>query len=331
MRYSFINVNVDEEEKDPNFDARVGDKKYTTDELANVLRQQYPKYQDPNFSNDYIVSKAVNAIPELNNLLYEAPTPGEQFKYSVENLLNTFTHGTPEFVRSVVDMVNITPLADGGAPEWLEGWSADWLDDFEKDKERRRKEDVRYAAWENWNASNTGIDEWGDLVDPQMIARSLSNWASTGVTWGTGVATGAVSKNPWAVGGAMFTIGAMLEGSDEAVSSVEYLTKDRVISVEDMNSQLKEFTDLIPKDTKKSEHNALVSEFMKNFRFDKNGTVYEKGLSIEEAQHLNAAAVAGYGLTAGFLEMIPAFRVMKKIPGAENMYRKYAHGTWLHK
>ena len=71
MRYSFINVNVDEEEKDPNFDARVGDKKYTTDELANVLRQQYPKYQDPNFSNDYIVSKAVNAIPELNNLLYQ--------------------------------------------------------------------------------------------------------------------------------------------------------------------------------------------------------------------------------------------------------------------
>ena len=105
------------------------------------------------------------------------------------------------------------------------------------------------------------------------------------MTWGTGLATGAVSKNPWAVGGAMFTIGAMLEGSDEAVSSVEYLTKDRVISIEEMNSQLKEFTDLIPKDTKKSEHNALVSEFMKNFRFDKNGTVYEKGLSIEEAQH----------------------------------------------
>lgn len=301
---------------------------FSHNELAGVIRNRYPKYQDPGFSDEYVVSEAIRVMPELADMLEEAPSFGEQLSYSAQNVINTFTKGTPEVISDIVSILPDGPILND---DNMKQWAGAHLKELKEWQKNQRENDPRYAAWERWNAQNTGIDEWSDLVDSQLFARSMANWLSTGVTWvSAGLAT-ATTRSP-AAGMATATIlGGLLEGGDEATSSIDYLTQDKQISFDQYQNDSKEFLSLLPDDFNKEERDAALQNFMQNYVFNADGTLTEKGLSVEEAQDINTGAVLSYAFIAGTLESLPALRIIRRVPGMEDAWRKYAHGSLLHK
>ncbi len=340
-----INLKDDDEEEKfiippDNFQEKYGDKtldevpdllkgKHTKVDIARALRELYPKYQSVNLTDDFVIEDAANVVPGIYDLIEEAPSAVEQFSYSVENLYETVTHGMPEVVA---DFVNVLPDMVWTDEAWDE-WAEESLKSYKDYQDWQRKNDPRYAAWERWNSTNTGIDEWSDLWDPQLLARSVSNWMSTvtitavsGAALVAGTASGGPAAGVAAGGVTAYGLGALFEGSDEAISSIDYLTQDKVISSDKFRKEINDFTRTLG-DIDESEKRALTDNFIEgNYKLDDQGNIYEKGLSISEAQQLNDTSVMLYTLLGGALEALPVTRYTKRIPGLDKTFKKWVYG-----
>lgn len=310
----------------------------TQSQLANQLRSINPRWQDPNISDDIVLADAISRNPALKSALEDRPRGFvEQAPYYARELINTFKYGMPEVASDIVQAIPDGPFLDDEG--WKE-WAGDSYKDFKEWQENERKNNPEYAAWERWNSTNQGIHSIGDVFSGDLMAKVASNWITTGAIMGTSTTAGLVTlagtRNPSAAGTVAVTTGALLgglfEGSDEAMASLDYLTEDRPIDRRVFNNTLKEFQESLDPSITNEKRKALIDNWIEgNYIFNPNGTIIEKGLSVEEAQDANTGAVLTYALAGGLLESLPYARMMRYVPGLSGAYKKMIHGSFLHK
>ena len=322
------------------------DKKYTKDELIFALRDTYDMYKDSQLSDEFVWNDAVKRLP-VADLLEEAPGPMETLAYEFDNLQRSIDAGIPEvltsFAEVLPDALVIDEIQSGPFEDWgLQGWqdfAAEKIQSYKDYKDFERRNNPRYAAWERWSQDNAGIDEWSDLASGNLLAKSVANWATTMFIMGASGTAGVVgSALTTPAGGAAIatgtalTLGGLFEGADEAVSSIEYLTKDIPVTNKQFNNALNEYKEDIVKSNNgkkldpKTERAMIDNWIEGNYIIEPDGNILQKGLSINDAQALNNASVVGYTIVGGALEALPIGRVVKRMPGLEQSAKKWVKG-----
>jgi len=303
-------------------------------EVANLFRDQKEEYLNPEYSDKDIIRDEMKDNPWVLDVLAERPGFEDQVYYSGNQIWNSMSYGMPEVVASFI-------------PEKFEDfhasaneYAADTYRDYKEHLKQKREEDPKFAAWEAWNRDDGshGIESLGDVLDLDLFGKAVGNMMSTGITMTAGVAGGFVGALGGPGGaaagftGASAAAGYLLEGSDEAISSLDYLTEDRPVSKKLIDSKIEDYRNILSKQPLSPKAlDAEIDRFTEqNFGEDEKGGYFVKGMSIEEAQSVNDAAVVMYSLTAGTLELIPLGRYMDRI-GVSVPLKKYIKGASSYK
>lgn len=303
-------------------------------EVANLFRDQKEEYLNPEYSDKDIIRDEMKDNPWVLDVLAERPDFGDQVYYSGNQIWNSMSYGMPEVVASFI-------------PEKFEEfhasaneYAADTYKDYKEHLKQKREEDPKFAAWEAWNRDDGshGIESLSDVLDLDLFGKAVGNMMSTGITMTAGAGgalVGAVGgPGGAAVGftGASAAAGYLLEGSDEAISSLDYLTEDRPVSKKLIDSKIEDYRNILSKQPLSPKAlDAEIDRFTEqNFGQDEKGGYFIKGMSIEEAQSVNDAAVVMYSLVAGTLELIPLGRYMNRI-GVSVPLKKYIKGASSYK
>ena len=212
----------------------------------------------------------------------------------------------------------------------------DMLEASKKAEEDLMANDPEYAAWKRWNRDNP-MEGIMDVFNPAIAGRAISSGiGSVVMSMVPGLTVGWLSRNPKAGMATQMGMNFLMEGSGELREAIDYLTASQELSTLEYKEDLDNFKATLPKDMKYAKKVEAVEKYIAdNYAMHdpkasgQRGLFIKKGKDLEEALDIALTSAITYGTVSSILEMMPAAKLMQKLPGGETILKRMALGTTI--